>query len=365
MLTKELAETIVQETMERLNRNINIFDADGIVLASGAPERVGQVHEAALEAIRTNKTYMVEDNQRTRRKGMQAGINLPVVYDGIIVGAVGITGHPEEVQPFGELVKMTTELMLRQQQADLEQNWKQFIVERVLDELLEGGTATLSELNGRLRPVAFALQPPFQVATVQALHASANGETETKLLRSFSRDFAGKALVSRRQDGQWIILFAHQTPVRVDGLLRMLLQTGLTEKRQLVVGVGTCVRDLQSIPGSYKESQAILTLTPKKADSIVYYEDRAWEAVIAEISEATRRKMIDKYKPHLPPKAQETLDCFFQYGLHIGEAARRLGIHRNTMIYRLEQIKADTGCNPQQFRDALTLQLVLWLMKQD
>ncbi|MFB9278830.1 CdaR family transcriptional regulator [Cohnella cellulosilytica] len=368
MLTKELAEMIVRETMERLNRNINIFDAEGVVLASGDSSRIGQVHEAAREAVRKNKAYEIEEGVQARWKGALAGVNLPICYDGFAVGAVGITGRPDDVKPFGELVKMTAELMLRQQQLERQRNWKQFVVDRVVDELVEGETAAKAnrtELNGRLRPVSFALHPPYQAATVQTVHPVRDGESAARLLQLLSRYLAGEALVSQRQDGEWIILFANREPDRVKSMVEGLPKIGRSVHQALLVGVGDSVDDLRLVPDSCRESKAVLKLNSTGEGGIAYYEDRAWEAVIAEISPASKRKMIEAYRPHLPPKTGETLDCFFRCGLNVAAAASRLGIHRNTMIYRLEQIKLATGCNPQIFRHALTLQLVLWLIKQD
>ena len=35
MLTKQLADEIVEQTMIRLNRNLNVMDTNGMILASG------------------------------------------------------------------------------------------------------------------------------------------------------------------------------------------------------------------------------------------------------------------------------------------------------------------------------------------
>ncbi|UUZ85318.1 hypothetical protein LJK88_18195 [Paenibacillus sp. P26] len=100
MLTRELAEEIVRETMVRLNRNINLMDPAGIILASGDSGRVGQFHEAAAEAIRRDREPPVKDEDLRRWKGAQKGINLPIHYEGRVVGAIGITGDPQEVRAF-------------------------------------------------------------------------------------------------------------------------------------------------------------------------------------------------------------------------------------------------------------------------
>ncbi|MCJ7789249.1 MAG: hypothetical protein MUP69_03540, partial [Candidatus Atribacteria bacterium] len=47
--------------------------------------------------------------------GAKPGINLPIEYNNKIIGVVGITGEPNEVTPFGEVIKMTVEMMLQQE----------------------------------------------------------------------------------------------------------------------------------------------------------------------------------------------------------------------------------------------------------
>lgn len=364
MLTKDLAETIVRETMQRLNRNINIFDADGIVLASGDAGRVGQRHEAALKAIRRNTTYLVAEGDETRWKGAAAGINLPVVYGGVVVGAIGITGRADEVQPFGELVKMTAELMMAQRQAELLHNWKQLVADRITDELLEGEVPALDELNGRLRPLGLTLQPPYVVATV-GVSPAADEADDTRLFHTLADRLAGQALIGRRRDSEWVILFAKRQRDRIHSLLEDVLRIGGGERRTLAIGVGTAAPDLRQIADSYRESKAVLKLAPERESGIFYYEERPWEAALADIPALLRRRLSEWYKPLLPPKVRETLACLFRHDLNMAAAAAALGIHRNTMIYRLERIRADTGRDPQRFQDALALQLALWLLEQE
>src|SRR4051812_44880098 len=112
MLNRDLAGIIVQETMRRLHRNINMMDVEGRIIASGDSKRLGERHEGALEAIRTGKPLIINEGNQVQWKGSQCGINLPILFRNEIVGAIGITGQPEEVAEFGEIVKMTTELML-------------------------------------------------------------------------------------------------------------------------------------------------------------------------------------------------------------------------------------------------------------
>ncbi|MEE1087113.1 MAG: helix-turn-helix domain-containing protein [Schaedlerella sp.] len=57
-----------------------------------------------------------------------------------------------------------------------------------------------------------------------------------------------------------------------------------------------------------------------------------------------------------------TLDRFLQNNLNIAETARQLHMHRNTLIYRLEQIEKRTGLDLRKFEDAMTFKIALMVM---
>ncbi len=54
-----------------------------------------------------------------------------------------------------------------------------------------------------------------------------------------------------------------------------------------------------------------------------------------------------------------TLETYFAAGANASEAADRLFLHRNSMIYRLERIQKLTGLDLKDHRVALALQLGL------
>lgn len=52
-----------------------------------------------------------------------------------------------------------------------------------------------------------------------------------------------------------------------------------------------------------------------------------------------------------------TINKFFQNNLNIAETSRQLHMHRNTLIYRLEQIEKRTGLDLRRFEDAMTFKI--------
>ena len=56
-----------------------------------------------------------------------------------------------------------------------------------------------------------------------------------------------------------------------------------------------------------------------------------------------------------------TLDAFFENDLSIAETSRKLFVHRNTLIYRLDKFADVTGLDVRKFKDAMTCQVCLML----
>ena len=58
-----------------------------------------------------------------------------------------------------------------------------------------------------------------------------------------------------------------------------------------------------------------------------------------------------------------TVNTFFENSLNISETARKLYIHRNTLVYRLEKLQKTTGLDVKVFDDALTFKIALMVAK--
>lgn len=110
-ISQQDAQSIVDEMKACIHRDINIIDENGVILASTNPVRQGQLHQGALRIIRENLPSLIigEDNLK---EGVQQGINLPIVLDGRIEGVIGITGDPNVVSAFGDVIKRMTEIMM-------------------------------------------------------------------------------------------------------------------------------------------------------------------------------------------------------------------------------------------------------------
>ena len=58
-----------------------------------------------------------------------------------------------------------------------------------------------------------------------------------------------------------------------------------------------------------------------------------------------------------------TIETFFDNSLNLSETARKLYIHRNTLVYRLEKVKHAIGLDLRNFDDAVTFKMMMLLGK--
>jgi sugar diacid utilization regulator len=57
------------------------------------------------------------------------------------------------------------------------------------------------------------------------------------------------------------------------------------------------------------------------------------------------------------------LEQFFAYDCNVSETAKSLYVHRNTLLYRLDKFKQETGLDVRSFSDAVLVQVALLLYK--
>jgi len=91
------------------------------------------------------------------------------------------------------------------------------------------------------------------------------------------------------------------------------------------------------------------------------------EALLYAIPEAQRQKYLEqslkRAELFVEPEMLATLDTFFSLDCNVSETAKKLYIHRNTLLYRLDKLKQETGLDVRLFRDAVLVKIILLLYK--
>lgn len=73
--------------------------------------------------------------------------------------------------------------------------------------------------------------------------------------------------------------------------------------------------------------------------------------------------VLQRSEPAFEPETLQTLEAFFAENCNVSDTAKRLYIHRNTLLYRLDKFKQETGMDVRDFGHAVLVRLALLLYK--
>ena len=106
------------------------------------------------------------------------------------------------------------------------------------------------------------------------------------------------------------------------------------------------------------------------------YDDEAvrlldFEGILSLLTKSQREKLISGYDIKKFAKVFEdglmmqTVEAFFENGMNISLTSRRLYMHRNTLIYKINAIKKLTGLDLRDFKMAVTFKILhtLYILK--
>ncbi|WP_276353812.1 CdaR family transcriptional regulator [Cohnella caldifontis] len=363
LLSPELAEEIVRETMVRVGRNINMMDESGTIIASGDPARIGIRHEAAAEAIRRNETIAVDESDDTRYAGAQKGVNIPIRFGRRTIGAIGITGLPNELEPLGQLLKMTTELMIRQiewkRQAERRQHEIDLIVEALVRR--EDAPPDTDAIVRRLQSLQLPWKPPYQAAIVACPFPDASRSRESLISGIVEAIGSEETILGNDGPQRLVLLLARADRAGAERSLRKLSDWMAAERLNGRIAVGNPAANLALVRASFEEADMALRFAAGQEQAgIVRFDDIEARALASLIPRKHGERLWLKIEPVWQEKMTETIRHFCAANLSVAGAAASLGIHRNTMIYRLEQIASLTGYDPRRFEHAMLLQMALW-----
>ena len=161
------------------------------------------------------------------------------------------------------------------------------------------------------------------------------------------------------------------TSEQVVALAQTIEQAILSELRiHSVIGIGTTAYHLRELADRYKEAQVAIDVGRvfETDKPVIHYENLGIGRIIYQLpvtlcemflSEAFKKNPIEA----LDEDTLDTISRFFENNLNVSETARKLYVHRNTLVYRLEKVKKITGLDLREFEDAILFKVAV-MVKQ-
>jgi carbohydrate diacid regulator len=384
IISHEVAQKIVDQLMDIAQRNVNIMDCNGMIIASGQHHRINTFHQGAKSAALTQDVIEIQPNDVELFPGALPGVMWPIDIKKKIVGVVCVTGEPNEVRHTAKLIKTVTELVLEREMflADYrsENSVKAQLVNLLFSDnpdLMAEDIQTLAEmLNYKLNlprmVILLKLEPlnkdDFKANGLQNLFSARVRESVLNMLKT-APFFCDEDISLFYKKHLCIIkswpdhMSSHKLAVFTASIVQMF--QALQPRLRLQIGIGSRTLHEYQLRQSYDEALFALEFSASKAVSFIhdqeillnYLFEKQWTKQNTLALQELKHK-FEKINDH--GDMEKTIKSLLANNLNISAAASQLFIHRNTLKFRLEKLKKAVGLDPcHSFHHAMLCEILL------
>ena len=346
-MSNRLFQGIVHQMKDAIDRTIGVIDETSVVIACSELGKIGEVNESVNSETLSSTAPFVVNGYTYRSFGSNAK------YD----YAVFVQGTDEYAQKYAQLLSVSFASI--KQYYDEKYDRSNFIKNVILDNILPGDIylkARELHFNSEVSRVCLLIK------IVSKTDVSAYDIVQN-LFPDKSKDF----VININE-----VEIALVKEIKPDTESRDLEKLALSSEfsTHCVVGIGTTVTGIKDLARSFKEAQSALEVA-KVFDTdrtIVSYDNLGIARLIYQLpttlcemflKEVFKRGSIES----LDQETLFTIQRFFENNLNVSETSRKLFVHRNTLVYRLEKIKKLTGLDLREFEDAIVFKVALMVKK--
>ena len=350
-MSSKLFQNVIIQMKDAIDRTIGVVDEQGFVVASNELAIIGTrlddfhlfTPDSESNTLLTDsRTYCALSSRNTR-------FDFAVFADGN--------------DAMAKMICSVAAVAFNEAKSNYEEkhNKAAFVKNIISDNILPG------DVYVRAKELHFATDEPRCVLLVRQLEATdvAAVELIQRLFPDRQKDFVlninetdivvVKALASFNS-GEEI----HKIACEIEQLLHDEL--GI----RTVIGISTNARHLRELSDRYKEAQAAIDVGRvfESEKTIINYETLGLGRIIYQLPTTLCEMFLNEVfkKSPIDTLEEDTLDTinrFFENNLNVSETSRKLYVHRNTLVYRLEKIKKITGLDLREFDHAIVFKVAM------
>ncbi len=354
-IRKDVARQIVEAVRDVSGTDVNFIDTGGIIFASTDSGRVGDFHEIGLQVVKTGEAIEVTEDQTYL--GTHPGVNLPFSYRGEIIGAIGITGDPEEVRKYAYLALRITGLILREQELDERRGSEREELNYVIRSLISGQGISMSYLENFLS--RFQLKPDTRCRTVIfQVWADRNGgklsQRDIAVRAAFEK--TGSRFYTFIYPGDYVLILEEERYEKYRSVFTRLAE----EYSNIYIGVGSVDEVMDQNKSCEAARIALKSLV--EGQNMAVFDDLDLDILLGTVPESACRRYLEKTVSGFETGDADLLKLYFAKNRSLKDTAGATLMHKNTVQYHLDRITDRTGLNPRIFTDGVILYLALKIM---
>lgn len=354
-MSNSVFQSVISQLKDTTKRTLGVMDNDGCVVACTDVSLIGERWPDAMLRVVSAPEQTVFFSQKTFR-GMLNNA-------GTLEYAVFCTGEDEMARSLCGVtyVALNNAKMFYEEKHDR----GTFVKNIIMDNILPG------DIYVRAKELRFATDAPRAVFLIR----------QVDHMDVTAVDLVSGMFPNKQQD---FVLSINETDIAVIKQLEEEPEVNILEqiakniaellKSELgidtVIGIGTVARHLRELADAYKEAQTAIDVGKvfDNEKSIINYESLGIGRLIYQLpttlcdiflSEVFKKNTIDS----LDQETLFTINEFFENDLNVSETSRKLFVHRNTLVYRLEKINKQIGLDLRKFDHAIVFKVALMVRK--
>ena len=354
-MSSRIFQSVVLQMKDCTTHAVGVIDADGTVIACNELSCIGEKNPAVVEAVTNAAGAAVSIGGKTYKQLAALGAQFDY--------AVFVRGDDAEAH----LVCNMAAVALEGAKSYYEEknNKASFIKNIISDNIL------LGDIYVRAKELHFVAEQPRVVFLVRQVDSAEVGVMDVvqNLFPDRNNDF-----VLSVSESDLVLVKQLQENTESRELIRQarMIEEAIANELNIrtVIGIGTISGHIRELARSYKEAQVAIEVGKvfETEKTIINYENLGIGRLIYQLpttlcemflQEVFKKNPIDS----LDQETLFTINKFFENNLNVSETARKLFVHRNTLVYRLEKIKKLTGLDLREFDDAITFKVALMVKK--
>ena len=354
-MSNSVFQSVIVQLKDAVDRTFGVIDTDGCVISCTDAALLGERWSDAAVKVASSLNCAVTFGQKTFR-AIVSGAD-------IFEYAVFCTGDDEQARSHCNLayISLNNAKVFYEEKHDR----GTFVKNIIMDNILPG------DIYIRAKELHFDTEAPRAVFLVRQVGHSEVSAVD--VLAGMFQDKLQDFVISINETDIAVVkqLTGEPNAAELEKLAKSMEDTLRNELFvKTVIGIGTAVYHLRELADAYKEAQTAIDVGKvfDTEKSIINYENLGIGRLIYQLpttlceiflTEVFKKNSIDS----LDQETLFTINKFFENNLNVSETSRKLFVHRNTLVYRLEKIKKLTGLDLRQFDHAIVFKVALMVRK--
>ena len=352
-MSNRLFQTLLHQMKDVVGRTIGVIDENGIIIACSELTKIGESKQRIREELSYSSDAIVYEGY-TYRFISTSGKNDCICF---------VEGDDSHSDKMAELLSIFLGNMknLYDEKYDKGSFIKSIILDNILPSDIYIKSNELHFSNEENRVIIVVKFPvPTETPAYEMVCAVVNENPKDYVINISEQD----VVIVREMEGEIEL-------EELEAYSRAIIDAIANEYNQKVlVGISSMVDNLKDLAKAYKEARIALEVG-KVFDiekSIMAYENLGIGRIIYQLPTTLCEIFLGEVfkKGSLETLDRETLmtvQSFFENNLNVSETSRKLFVHRNTLVYRLEKIRKLTGLDLREFDHAVTFKVALMVKK--